>query len=132
VIVRKEIQSTDQKLVQKVVNFDKLEEYKEVFKGHTAGFSCLGTTRADAGSAEMFIKIDHDYTFECARLLKELNSDCKDLQFHLLTAGGSNKNSWLLYPKTKGLLEEHVKELEFPKLVIYRPGLLTYDEGKHY
>jgi len=37
---------------------------------------------------------------------------------------GSNKNSWFLYPKTKGLAEEAIIKLQFPRTSIFRPGLL--------
>ena len=67
--------------------------------------------------------MDHDYVLESAKLLKAAN--CAD--FHLLTSKGSNKDSWFLYPSTKGKVEEAVKELEFPRLSIYRPGFLKCD-----
>lgn len=55
-----------------------------------------------------------------AKLAKQ--GGCKD--FHLVTAQGSNKNSWFLYPKTKGLVEQEVTDMAFNRLSIYRPGLL--------
>jgi len=58
-----------------------------------------------------------------AKLAKQ--GGCKD--FHLVTAQGSNKNSWFLYPKTKGLVEEEVTNMAFNRLSIYRPGLLLCD-----
>ena len=36
-------------------------------------FCCLGTTRADAGSAEAFRKIDHDYVVNSAKMIAEEN-----------------------------------------------------------
>lgn len=127
VLVRKPINETllsslpnPSKLTQRLVDFAHLNV--KDFKGAQVGFSCLGTTRADAGSDARFVEIDHDYTLNSAKLMRENNVD----QFHLLTAGGSNANSWLLYPRTKGLLEKHVAELGFPRLVIYRPGLLLH------
>lgn len=36
--------------VQKVVDFEKLEEYAEAFQGHDVGYCCLGTTKAKAGA----------------------------------------------------------------------------------
>jgi oxidoreductase len=37
---------------------------------------------------------------------------------------GAKANAWTLYPSTKGKAEEAVKELEFERTSIYRPGLL--------
>lgn len=34
---------------EKVVDFDRLDDYKEAFAGCDVGFNCLGTTRAKAG-----------------------------------------------------------------------------------
>ena len=37
---------------------------------------------------------------------------------------GAKASAWTLYPSTKGKAEEAVKELEFERTSIYRPGLL--------
>ena len=108
-----------ERVEQKVVDFDNLAQHGESFTGVDTAFCCLGTTRGKAGK-EGFIKVDYDYVLESAKLLKDAN--CSD--FHLLTSKGSNKDSWFLYPSTKGKVEEAVKELEFPRMNIYRPGLL--------
>lgn len=125
-IVRRQIDlpspETDEnyrKIEQKLVDFDKLSESAEAFKGHQVGFSALGTTRAKAG-AEGFYRVDHDYVVESAKLTKE--GGCK--HFHLVTSGGANKNSFFLYPKTKGEAEEDVSKLGFERLSIYHPSLL--------
>lgn len=107
------------KIEQKIVDFEKLSESAEAFKGHQIGFSALGTTRAKAG-AEGFYRVDHDYVVETAKLAKE--GGCK--HFHLVSSGGANKNSFFLYPKTKGQADEDVSKLEFERLSIYRPNLL--------
>jgi hypothetical protein len=36
-------------------------------------FCCLGTTRADAGGAENFIKIDQEYVLNSAKIIAEEN-----------------------------------------------------------
>ena len=107
-----------ERVEQKVVDFDNLAQHGESFTGVDTDFCCLGTTRGKAGK-EGFIKVDYDYVLESAKLLKDAN--CSD--FHL-TSKGSNKDSWFLYPSTKGKVEEAVKEVEFPRLTVYRPGLL--------
>lgn len=78
------------KLIVKVVDFDHLENSKEVFDGKDIGFSCLGTTRRDAGSAEAFIKIDYHYTYDSAVLFKKA-LDAKGMKgdIQIVTAGGS-------------------------------------------
>jgi len=108
------------KFEQKVVDFDKLDDYKDTFKGYTKAFCALGTTRAKAGSAEAFRKVDYDQSLHAARLLKEGGTQ----HFSLLTSAGADKNSWFLYPKTKGEIEEACSKLGFARYSIFRPGLL--------
>jgi len=110
---------------QKVVNFDKLDEFAADFNGIDAAFCCLGTTRGKAGK-DGFIKVDHDYVFNSAKLLKA--AGCPD--FHLLTSKGSNSNSWFLYPETKGRVEDSVRGLGFERYNIYRPGFLKCDRAE--
>jgi oxidoreductase len=88
-------------------------------------FICLGTTRAQAGSAANFVKIDHDYPLHASEIFKATNASPKHVL--LVTAGGSNKNSWFLYPKTKGLLEENIRNLGFESYSIFHPALLIPD-----
>eukprot|EP00092_Neocalanus_flemingeri_P013837 GFUD01014928.1.p1 GENE.GFUD01014928.1~~GFUD01014928.1.p1 ORF type:complete len:276 (+),score=83.03 GFUD01014928.1:38-865(+) len=111
-----------ERVEQKVVDFDNLEKYSAEFEGIDAAFCCLGTTRAKSG-AEGFVKVDHDYVLQAAKLLKA--NHCPE--FHLLTSKGSNENSWLLFPSTKGKVENDVTALDFDHLSIYRPGLLLCD-----
>jgi len=104
----------------------------EKFKAKTAAyfeecpfvFSCLGTTRKDAGSAEAFRKIDLHYVKSGAELAKKANA----FHFGLVTSQGANPKSWLLYTQTKGEIEEECKKLKFPSLGIFRPGLLDRGE----
>jgi len=50
---------------QKVVDFDKIEEYQDAFKGIDTGFCALGTTRGKSGvvsvSPTIFIIVFHDH-----------------------------------------------------------------------
>jgi oxidoreductase len=84
------------KIEQRIVDFDNLDTHEDSFKGADVAFCCLGTTRGKAGK-EGFIKVDHDYVVNSAKILK--TTGCKD--FHLLTSKGSDPNSWFLYPQTK-------------------------------
>lgn len=110
------------KVDQKVIDFENLSESADAFKGYQIGFSALGTTRAKSG-AEGFYRVDHDYVVETAKLAKQ--GGCQ--HFHLVSSGGANKNSYFLYPKTKGEAEEDVSKIGFERLSIYRPNLLLVD-----
>lgn len=109
-------------LVQKVVDFEKLDDYAEAFQGHDVGYCCLGTTRAKAG-AEGFVRVDHDYVLKSAELAKA--GGCS--HFNLESSRSADKTSSFLYLKTKGQVEAEIEELGFERLSIYRPGMLLVD-----
>ncbi|XP_051756412.1 oxidoreductase HTATIP2 [Ctenopharyngodon idella] len=109
-------------LVQKVVDFEKLEEYAEAFQGHDVGYCCLGTTKAKAG-AEGFVRVDHDYVLKSAELAKA--GGCS--HFHLESSKGADKTSSFLYLKTKGQVEAEIEDLGFERFSIYRPAVLLVD-----
>ncbi|OWF35470.1 oxidoreductase HTATIP2-like [Mizuhopecten yessoensis] len=110
---------------QKVVDYDKLEEYTEAFQGNQVGYCCLGTTRHKAGK-EGFIKVDRDYVLKSAEIAK--STGCQ--HFSVVTASTSDKNSMFLYVKTKGEVEEGLKGMGFDKLSIFRPAMLLCDRSE--
>uniref|UniRef100_A0A8C2GBY5 Protein HTATIP2 n=1 Tax=Cyprinus carpio TaxID=7962 RepID=A0A8C2GBY5_CYPCA len=109
-------------LLQKVVDFEKLDEYAEAFQGHDVGYCCLGTTKAKAG-AEGFVRVDHDYVLKSAELAKA--GGCS--HFHLESSKGADKTSSFLYLKTKGQVEAEIEDLGFERFSIYRPAVLLVD-----
>ncbi|POM59039.1 Oxidoreductase htatip2-like protein [Phytophthora palmivora] len=107
------------------VDFEELHrDWKKVPVDVDAAFSCLGTTRKDAGSAEAFRKVDLEYVTKFAEIVKDAGVP----YFGLLTASNANKNSWFLYPQTKGEVEENIKNLNFERTSIFRPGLIDRGE----
>ncbi|KAM9997773.1 hypothetical protein ACTFIY_007415 [Dictyostelium cf. discoideum] len=125
-LVRKEDPSIqNEKLKQVVVDFDKLENYKEEFKDKDVAFNVLGTTRKQAGSAERFREIELGISSKFADLSKE--SGVRSM--HLLSSAGSNPNSFFLYTKVKGEIEENMKKEGFHYLSIFRPGFLDRGVG---
>jgi oxidoreductase len=98
-------------LEQVTVDLDKMGEAAEAFRGASAVFCALGTTRKDAGSAEAFKRVDHEYVARSAELARQAGVP----HFSLVTAAGANANLWasdlklfhgLLYSKTKGLVRQ--------------------------
>lgn len=104
---------------QKIVDFDCISDYKESFKDLDTGFCCLGTTRGKAGK-DGFIKVDHDYVVQSAEVAKSMG--CK--HFLLVSSYGAKKDSFFLYPRVKGEVEEELKAMNFERLSIFRPGML--------
>ena len=82
-------------------------------------------------SQAQFIRIDHDYAVEAARLFHAENTDSakngddsNQLHCLLVTAVGTNPRSLFLYPQTKGRIECAYQQLGFARLSVFRPGML--------
>lgn len=122
------------RLVHLVIDMDTLATNQRVEstlrdENVQAVFCALGTTRAVAGSAEGFKKVDLTYVASAAQVAKKSGAQ----QFSLVSAAGANAGLWasdwkpfhgLLYSKTKGLAEEAVKKQEFDFTTIVRPGFI--------
>ena len=67
IFVRKAPEITHRKLKIKIINFNKIEEYKEFIFGDVL-FSALGTTKKTAGSKEKQYLIDFSYQYEFAKI----------------------------------------------------------------
>ena len=118
--VRKELPLSDGKLVQRVIDFDRMARLS-TFPRVDDVFCCLGTTIKTAGSQEAFTKVDFTYAYELARLA----SLSRSRQFLLVSSMGANPKSHIFYSRVKGEVEEAVKKLAFEGLYIFRPSLLA-------
>ena len=118
-LVRKELKINSAKINEIVIDFEKLEEYKEEFNVDIV-FCTLGTTIKKAKTKENFEKVDFHYPIEGAKLSKNFGKG----HFFVVTAMGSDENSSVFYSKTKGRLEKELKNLGLNNLSIFRPSLL--------
>ena len=117
--VRKPLTLTHPKLHAHVVDFETPEAWADLLRGDVA-FSCLGTTLAVAGSKEAQWRVDYDYQYNFAEHC--CNNGVPT--FVLVSAAGAKAQSKLFYNRMKGQLEDAVKELEFPRLLIFQPSVL--------
>ena len=117
--VRKPMSITHPKLHAHVVNFETPEAWADLLHGDVA-FSCLGTTLAVAGSKDAQWRVDYDYQYAFAEHCKNNGVPT----FVLVSAAGAKAQSKLFYNRMKGALEEAVKKLNFPRLLIFQPSIL--------
>lgn len=119
-LVRKPLNLEHKKLEQVIVDFDQSETYEHILKGDTI-YCCLGTTNKKTPNKSEYRKIDYEYPLELARVA------CRNGvgQYHLISALGANKHSSIFYSRLKGELEEELKKVNFKKICIYQPSLLT-------
>ena len=117
--VRKPLTLTHPKLHAHVVDFDTPEAWSDLLHGDVA-FSCLGTTLAVAGSKEAQWRVDYDYQYAFAEHCHQNGVPT----FVLISAAGATAQSKLFYNRMKGQLEDAVKALGFPRLLIFQPSIL--------
>lgn len=80
----------------------------------------IGTTRAKTPSAAAYRAIDFDYALAVATQARASGAT----RLALVTSMGADPRSRFRYTRIKGELEEAVRHLGFPSLVIARPGFL--------
>ncbi len=116
---RRKMDFAHSKLVQHVIDFDRLDEHGHLIKGDDF-YMCLGTTRAKAGSWKQFIKVDLTYTLKAIKYAKSNGVN----QLLLISSVGADPSSSFSYAKIKGYLEFAVKEIPFWSIHIFRPSVL--------
>lgn len=107
------------KLTNPIVDFEALPLEADWWRCD-AVICALGTTRAKAGSAAAFHRVDHDYPLAVAQAAKARGAQA----FALVSALGADASSSLLYNRTKGEVEASIGALDFPSTTIVRPGLI--------
>ncbi|RZJ54122.1 MAG: NAD-dependent epimerase/dehydratase family protein [Flavobacterium sp.] len=119
IFVRRATGKQNHKLVEHIIDFSNIQNYKELIIGDVI-FSCLGTTLKAAGSKENQIKIDFDIPVGFARLAKENGVS----SFVLLSSYNASAESNVFYSQLKGRLEDTIAALHFEQYIIFKPGLL--------
>ncbi|WP_343697829.1 NAD(P)H-binding protein [Flavobacterium sp.] len=121
--VRKPTGKKHIKLTEHVVNFETINQYKDLIAGDVL-FSCLGTTLKAAGSKENQWKIDFD--IPAAFALNAMENNIKS--FVLVSSYGASAKSSVFYSKMKGKLEDYIAGLNFEQYIIFRPGPLVRED----
>lgn len=118
-IVRRSLEIKHPKLDEKIVDFDKLEEYTDSFAVDDV-FCCLGTTIKKAKTKEAMWMIDVDYPVAIAKLASSQGAK----KFLLVSSMNADPNSPIFYSKMKGKLEEAIIQIPYESTSIFRPSLL--------
>lgn len=119
ILVRKRINFESLKIVEHVIDFEKLEDF-QLNETIDHVFCTLGTTIKKAKTKENFRKVDFEYVFQLGKKAKEWKAE----KFLLVSALGANAKSSIFYNRVKGDIENALKQLELPHLFIFRPSLL--------
>lgn len=124
-ITRRSVEYVSDKVVNKVINFDEMDNHQDLFNSDVL-FSSLGTTVKQAGTFEKQRKVDFDYQYQAAKLSAENGVN----HYVLISSAGANKHSKAPYFKMKGELEDAIARLPFPKISILQPSLLVGERSE--
>ncbi|CAI1010311.1 NAD(P)H-binding protein [Serratia proteamaculans] len=83
-------------------------------------FCCLGTTRREAGSDANFHYVDYTLVIESALTGRRLGAQ----HCLVVSALGASPRSTFLYNRTKGEMEQALREQNWPRLTLVRPSML--------
>ena len=122
IFVRSKPTINDPKIEIIETDFSNLQNHKEDIKGDDC-FFCIGTTKKNSPDKNEYRRVELHIPKEIAKIAKanSLNS------FVFVSSGYADSKSSGDYLKYKGLVEEELKELNFPKLGIMRPSFLLGD-----
>ncbi len=89
-------------------------------------FCALGTTIRKAGSQERFRQVDQAYPLQLARLSRSAGAR----HFSLVSALGADPESRVFYSRVKGEVEQSLRAMGWPSLVILRPSLIAGERAE--
>jgi uncharacterized protein YbjT (DUF2867 family) len=122
-INRKPSGLTDSRVTEVIhQDFLDLEPIKGVFSNQDICFYCVGIYTGQV-PADEFNKITIDYTNAFGTILHHQSPQAT---FCFLSGQGadSSETSKVLFAKAKGIAENHLLQLGFPKVFIFRPGYI--------
>jgi len=103
-------------------DFNNLENQKEDIKGDDC-FFCIGTTKQNSPDKDEYRRVELEVPKQIAQIAK--SNLVKSFIF--VSALYANPKSSGNYVRFKGLVEEELKRLNFPKLALMRPSFLMGD-----
>ena len=120
--VRSVPQISDPKIEIIETDFNNLENHNEDIKGDDC-FFCIGTTKQNSPDKNEYQRVELEVPKQIAQIAKSnlVNS------FIFVSALYANPKSSGNYVKFKGMVEEELKRLNFPKLALMRPSFLKGD-----
>ena len=117
--VRSDPEINDPKVEIIKTDFNNLEIHKEDIKGDDC-FFCIGTTKQNSPDKNEYQRVELEVPKQIAQIAK--SNLVKSFIF--VSALYANPKSSGNYVRFKGLVEEELKRLDFPKLALMRPSFL--------
>jgi uncharacterized protein YbjT (DUF2867 family) len=119
-VVRKPLVILDPKVQEIILDTFETFDLSGILAADAHVFCCVGTTIKKAGTQEEFRKADYELPIRIAKWAMSKGM----LTFVVISSIGAKATSGNFYLRTKGEMEEGLKAMHFPHLIIVRPSLL--------
>ena len=129
VIGRRSCRITHDKLKELIHHdFFDYSTIEEHLKGYNACFFCLGVSSVGMNEHD-YTRITYDLTMQTATTLSRINPG---MTFCYVSGTGtdSTEHGKMMWARVKGKTENHLKELPFKSVYLFRPGLMKPVEGQ--
>lgn len=87
----------------------------------------LGTTRAVSTNEAVYTKIDREFVVAAARASRV---EGKKQTLLYCSSAGASPNSYMFYPRTKGLTEQELAAIGYDTTIVFRPAMLQVPGGR--
>jgi uncharacterized protein YbjT (DUF2867 family) len=129
VIGRRSCRITHDKLKELIHHdFFDYSTIEEHLKGYNACFFCLGVSSVGMNEQD-YTRITYDLTMQAATTLSRANPG---MTFCYVSGTGtdSTEHGRMMWARVKGKTENHLKELPFKSVFLFRPGLMKPVDGQ--
>lgn len=125
VLSRRALEMEHPKLVKHLVDFGQPDQWQDKLRSDDTEssdlFSCLGTTRKQAGSREAQYRVDVTFQVNVIKAAAEQGVQ----RLFLVSSPGANPDSLFFYPKIKGEVDAIATQQGFESVVIFKPSLIV-------
>ena len=129
-LTRRPIASAGPTIEQVILDdFTDLSKVRRALAGVDAAFWCLGVSQSAVPDERRYRRITLDYALAGARALRE---ESPHVAFHFLSGMGADPSgrSRMIWARVKGETENALRDQEFERLTIWRPGYIQVVAGR--
>jgi len=116
-----------QSVFQHEIDIFSPKSYEPFLHGHGTAICTLGVGQPSTMSKDEFVKIDKNAVLDFAIACKKAGV----AHFELLSSVGVSSTSSSFYLRTKGELEESLKELGFERLSLFHPSMIMTPTNRY-
>ena len=117
----------DERLQNHVVDVLDPATYREHLSGHDVAICTLGVGQPTKTSREDFLKIDRDAVLDFATACKEAGVR----HFQLLGSVGADPRSPSFFLRSKGQLEQGIRDLGFQQVSFFQPSMILTPQNRY-